>query len=89
MKRYRVKVIPRSSKNHVEEIGPQELKVKLTAPPVEGKANRALIEILADHFNTGKAQVKIVGGELSRHKWVEVGSPRLKIAKSGDSGPRS
>jgi uncharacterized protein len=72
MKRYRIKVIPRSSKNQVLEEGPGELKVKLTAPPVEGKANEALIKILADHFKTKKSSIRIVSGSTSRSKWVEV-----------------
>ena len=72
MPRYQVKVIPRSSKNQVMELNPNELKVKLTAPPVEGKANEALIKVLADHFRVKKSAVHIVSGETARHKWVEI-----------------
>lgn len=69
--RYKIKVIPRASKNEVKVLGPQELKVKLTAPPVEGKANEALLEILADYFKIKKSQLRIVGGLASKNKTIE------------------
>ncbi|MFC1568491.1 DUF167 domain-containing protein [Candidatus Margulisiibacteriota bacterium] len=69
--RYTVKVIPRARANRVvEEQG--RLKVHLTAPPVEGKANQALIEVLAGHFGVKKQQVRIVRGKKSRQKVVEI-----------------
>jgi uncharacterized protein (TIGR00251 family) len=71
--RITVKVIPRSKKNRVVEEGEGRLKVHLTAPPVEGKANAALIECLAEHFNVKKRQVRIVSGQKSREKVVEIG----------------
>ena len=71
MKRIRVKVIPRSSRNQVIETGAGELKVKLTAPPVEGKANEALITVLADFLNIRKSSLKIVQGATSRNKIIE------------------
>jgi uncharacterized protein (TIGR00251 family) len=70
--RYSVKVVPRAKTNKVvEENG--RLKVHLTAPPVEGRANEAMIETLADHFHVKKRQVRIVSGQKSRNKVVEVG----------------
>ena len=72
MKRYKVKVIPRSSKNQVFVLGPGDLKVKLTAPPVEGKANEALIKVLAEHFQVKKSSLRIVAGGAARNKVVEV-----------------
>ena len=66
-----VKVVPNSKRDAVETAG-GEMKVRLRAPAVEGKANEALIERLADHYNVKKSRVRIVRGEKSRHKTVEI-----------------
>ena len=71
--KYSVKVIPRSKKTRVEEEGQGRLRVHLTAPPVEGKANKALIGVLAGHFGVKKRQIRIIGGQKSRQKIVEIG----------------
>ena len=48
------------------------LKLRLAAPPVEGKANEALIAFLADHFNVPKRNVRIAAGLRSRRKRVVI-----------------
>jgi uncharacterized protein (TIGR00251 family) len=68
-----VKVIPRSSKREVIETGPGEYKVYLNAPPADGRANRELIEILAEYLALPKSAVNIVGGRSARTKIVEIG----------------
>jgi hypothetical protein len=71
MKKINVRVMPRAKKNKVvEEAG--RLKVYLTAPPVEGRANEALVELLAEHFKVKKSQITIVRGEKSRDKVVVI-----------------
>ena len=72
MPRYQIKVIPKSSRNQVEEIEAFHLKVKLRVPPVEGKANEALCEVLADYFGLKKSEIRILKGLNSRHKLVEI-----------------
>jgi uncharacterized protein (TIGR00251 family) len=72
MKRYRIRVIPRASRNQVILSDSGELKVKLTAPPVDGKANEALLEVLADHFKIRKSSLKIHSGATSRNKIIEI-----------------
>lgn len=67
-----VKVIPRSSKKEVVEISEGEYKIKLTAPPVDGEANKMLVEILAEHFEVSKSLVSIIGGKSTRKKIVEI-----------------
>ena len=67
-----VKVIPRSSKNSVEKISEGEYKVKLTAPPVDGEANKMLEKILADYFKVSKSSVSIIGGKTSKTKIVDI-----------------
>ncbi|MBI4326981.1 MAG: YggU family protein [Chloroflexi bacterium] len=65
-----VKVQPRASKNEIgEPLGP-ELKVKVTAPPVESAANEALLRFLADQLNCPRGAVELVRGQTSRHKVV-------------------
>jgi uncharacterized protein (TIGR00251 family) len=69
--RYRVKVIPNARRDEVLEDG-ENLKVRLKGPAAKGKANKALIELLADHFQVKKRDVRIIKGERSREKVVEV-----------------
>ena len=68
-----IKVTPRASKNEVTKISEGEYKVKLTAAPVDGKANEALIAILAKHFKVAKICIKIVGGKTAKTKIVDIG----------------
>jgi uncharacterized protein (TIGR00251 family) len=64
-----IKVVPGAKKNFLKEEN-GSYKVYLTAPPVEGKANQALIEFLADHFGVKKNQIEITKGLKSRNKTV-------------------
>lgn len=69
--RINVRVAPKAKHNKVV-VEPDRLKVYLTAPPVEGKANTALIEVLAEHYGVKRSQVRIVKGEKGRDKLVEI-----------------
>jgi uncharacterized protein (TIGR00251 family) len=70
----RVKVTPNASKNEITGwLDKDTLKVKLTATPVEGRANKALIEFLAQHFKVKQNKVKIVRGHKSRLKIMHIG----------------
>lgn len=68
----RVYVAPRSSASRVVGEHNGALKVALTAPPVEGAANKALVELLAKLLGVPKGAVSIVSGETSRNKTVRV-----------------
>ena len=68
----KVRVLPRSSRTQIIGIEDDTYKVKLTAPPVEGKANKALIELLARRLGIGKGRVGIVSGSRSRLKTVRI-----------------
>lgn len=70
--RIRVKVVPRSSKKGVEPQADGSLIVRLSAPPVEGKANEQLIELVAKHCGVAKSLVRIVNGTSSRVKTLEI-----------------
>ncbi|MCD6094267.1 MAG: DUF167 domain-containing protein [Candidatus Omnitrophica bacterium] len=65
-----VKVTPNARRNEIkkEEKG---LKVYLTAPAIEGKANKLLIQILARHFNCRKSELRIIKGEKTRNKLIQ------------------
>lgn len=66
------KVSPRSSKNEIKEIGENEYKIKITAPPVDGEANEMLIKILAKHFGVAKSAINIVGGKSTKLKMIDI-----------------
>ena len=69
--RVTVRVIPRSSKNSLEwEQG--ILKARITAPPVDGAANEALVALLAERLSLPKRAISIVRGERGRQKVVEI-----------------
>ncbi|MBU4260524.1 MAG: YggU family protein [Proteobacteria bacterium] len=59
---------PKASKNSVCGLHGDELKLAITAPPVDGKANKAVIAFLAKLFGVAKSSVSIISGHQSRHK---------------------
>ena len=69
---FAVKVHPRARKNAITGIVGDALKLALTAPPLEGKANQAVIEFLADFFEIPRSSVSIASGETSRNKVISV-----------------
>ncbi|MBP1752325.1 MAG: hypothetical protein H6Q57_1161 [Geobacteraceae bacterium] len=64
-------VQPKASRNEVCGICGNELKLRLTSPPVEGSANRMCMEYLAKLLGVAKSKITIVRGEKSRHKTVK------------------
>lgn len=71
---YRVQVKPRSKKERVS-IGPQgELIVAVNVPPIEGRANERVIELLSDHLGVPKSRIRLIRGEKSKLKTFRVGS---------------
>lgn len=67
-----VKVIPKSSRNKIEKISEGEYKAWITAPPVDGKANSMLIQVLTDYFGVSRSSLKIIVGKTARTKIVEI-----------------
>jgi uncharacterized protein len=66
----RVLVQPRASRNELAGIQRGALKVRLTAPPVEGAANKVCVRFLADILDIAPSSIVIVGGHKSRQKTV-------------------
>ena len=71
-RRLSVRVIPNAGRDQVIGLQDNVLKIKLQAVPEDGKANKALCELLAKHFGCHKRSVRIVAGEKSRNKIVEI-----------------
>ncbi len=66
-----VRVVPNAKRNEIkDEEG--KFKVYITAPPVDGKANKLLIEILAKHLGVKKSHINIIKGEKSRDKIIQI-----------------
>jgi uncharacterized protein (TIGR00251 family) len=70
--RLSVRVQPRASQSAIVGIHGDALKIRLSAPPVDGAANAALIEFLADIFAVSRRSIRILAGESSRSKVVEI-----------------
>ena len=79
---FSVKVHPRARKNAVTGVVGDALKVSLTAPPAEGRANDALIRFLAELLQLPRASVTIAAGQSSRNKVVRVSG--LTAAQVGE-----
>ncbi len=69
---FSVKVHPRARKNAITGVVGDALKLALTAPPVEGRANQAVIEFFADLFAIPRSSVTIASGETNRNKLVRI-----------------
>ena len=65
-----VKLQPRASRNEIGEPLGNELKIKVTAPPVEAAANGALVEFLAERLGCSRNKVELIRGHTSRHKQI-------------------
>lgn len=68
-----VTVKPQAQREEVKKIGNGDYLASVHAPAREGRANQALIELLADYFSVPKSSVRIIHGQSSRRKLVEIG----------------
>jgi len=69
----KIKVIPRANKNEiVGKMADGTLKIKLKAPPVDGKANEELVKFLSKELGVSKSEICIVGGQKTRTKLVQI-----------------
>ena len=78
----RVRVSPRASKNMVGPPLEDRLPVRLTAPPVDSKANKALALLLSKKFKIPKSSIRIISGEKSRNKTLKLsGISKKEVVK--------
>ncbi|MFN3785367.1 MAG: DUF167 family protein [Thiothrix sp.] len=81
-----VRVQPKASRDEWAEVQEERVRIRITAPPVDGKANQHLIGLIAKAFGVAKANVTLVSGEVGRNKHLLIKSPtRLPagISKEG------
>ena len=67
-----VKAKPNSREEKVEQIAEGQFVVSVKEPPIQGRANEAIIRALAEYFSVSKLQIKIISGWTSRQKIIEI-----------------
>lgn len=67
-----VRVVPRASKSEIVGELDGFLKIRLSAPPVDGVANKELVKLLSKTFGVSKSQIEIISGETSKTKRVQI-----------------
>jgi uncharacterized protein (TIGR00251 family) len=72
----RLYIQPKASRDSIVGLHGDELKVAITAPPIDGKANAHLVKYLAKLFRVAKSQVLVEKGELGRHKQIKIINPQ-------------
>jgi uncharacterized protein len=65
-------ITPKSSKDEIIGLLGNEVKISITAPPIDGKANTYICKYLGKLFKTAKSNVKILKGENNKHKTIEI-----------------
>ncbi len=73
----RIILQPKASKDQFVGLHNNELKITITAPPIDGKANAHLIKFLSKSFKVPKRDVLLEKGELSRHKQLRILAPKI------------
>ena len=71
-----LRIQPRASRDEIAALEPDHLRVRITAPPVEGRANAHLLRFLAECFAVPKSAVTLLSGTRGRYKRVAVHRPR-------------
>ena len=66
---------PRASTDDIVGVQADKLKIRITAPPVDGKANSHLVKFLSRQFGVAKQNVQLISGGTSRYKIIEISSP--------------
>ena len=76
---FKIKVQPGAAKNEIVGVQGDALKIKIDAPPIKGKANKALIDFLVKKLSVKKSEVEITSGHRSRIKKIKVIGEGVKI----------
>lgn len=74
-----IRLQPRASKNEIGTATGAELRIKVTAPPVEAAANEALLRLLADSLDCPRGKVELIRGQTARRKVVKVYGLRAAV----------
>jgi len=82
-----VHVVPRASRTALAGLHDDALRIRLAAPPVDGKANRTLIEFIAKTLKVPQRQVQLLAGDTARRKYLHVTGLTLESALQLLSNP--
>ena len=77
-----VKLQPRATKNQIGPVHGNELKISVSAPPVDSAANEALVRLLADTLKCPRSSVHLTRGQTSRHKVIFVAGATVQSIKA-------
>lgn len=83
-----VKLQPRASKNEIGEALGQELRIKVTAPPVDAAANEALLRLLVERLDCARADIQLIRGHTSRHKTILIRGRNAAAIQQGLTSDR-
>lgn len=75
--RLRIFLQPKASKDQIVGLHDDELKITITAPPIDGQANAHLLKFLSKTFKVPKSSIVLEKGELNRHKQILVPNPKI------------
>lgn len=75
-----VSVVPNATRTGADGLHDGALRVRLAAPPVDGKANDTLLAWLADELGLPRRDLSLVRGQTARRKWVEIDAPQQSVA---------
>lgn len=77
-----IRVVPRASKDAIQGLLGDALKVRIQAPPVEGKANAYLVKFLSKKWNIPRRDIEILSGETGRNKRLRIVNPTAELRKT-------
>ncbi len=83
-----VKAVPRAAKSEIAGIDDEWIRVRIKAPPVDGKANEAIVKFFAEFFSLPKGSVSIVSGDTARLKRIKISGLAADKAKEALSAAR-
>ena len=76
-----IRVVPRASKDEIMSLLGDALKIRIQAPPVEGKANAYLVKFLSKHWKIPRRDIEILSGETGRNKRLRILNPPPELRK--------
>jgi uncharacterized protein (TIGR00251 family) len=77
-----VRVVPRASRDGIQGVLGDALKIRIMAPPVEGKANAYLVKFISKHWKIPRANITILSGETGRNKRLRISNPTDELRKT-------
>lgn len=77
-----VRVVPRAAKDAIQGLLGDALKIRIQAPPVEGKANTHLVKFLSKHWRIPRRDIEILSGETGRNKRIRISNPPPELRKT-------